>query len=52
VSASLAPALEFIRRKRRVLVSEIPAESDAHRVALAQKLVDEGALRLCEKMAH
>lgn len=48
VDEGLQPALEYIRLHRRVCVSEIPSKSDAHRVALAQRLVDEGALRVCE----
>lgn len=52
IDVGLGPALEFIQRKRRVSVCEIPAASDAHRIALAQKLVDEGALRLCVEETH
>jgi len=51
VEAGLVPALELIREKRRMPVSEIPGESDVHRVALAQKLVDAGALRLHQERA-
>lgn len=45
--AALLPALEFIQRNRRVRVDSIPAGSDSHRLALAEHLLAQGALRLC-----
>jgi hypothetical protein len=48
IDESLLPALEFIRRNRRIRVDSIPAESDAIRLALAEQLLMHGALRRCE----
>jgi ribosomal protein L16 Arg81 hydroxylase len=44
VAPPFAPALEFVASHRRVKVADIPAPSDAHRVAFAQKLAEEGCL--------
>jgi hypothetical protein len=52
VDISLLPALEFIQCYRRVRVGSIPAASDAHRLALAEQLIAQGAVGLCADTAH
>lgn len=46
VADTLYPALAYIRDHGEVRVGDIPAASDAHRLALAQKLLDEGCLAM------
>lgn len=40
----LSEPLEFLGGVKRCRVRDLPAESDAHKLALAQKLVDEGCV--------
>jgi ribosomal protein L16 Arg81 hydroxylase len=49
VSSSLMPALEFIKDRRRILVADIPLDSEDQRVALAEYLLEQGCLRVARE---
>jgi hypothetical protein len=50
VSGSMLDAMKYVAHRSRLRVSELPGESDARRVALAERLVDEGMLRVCREL--
>lgn len=47
VSREIADSFAFLNREGSCRIRELPAISDAHRVAIAQKLIDEGCVVVC-----